>query len=279
MTARDPFEIERSAEWHTVGKEASVESNLNQRVFRVCDVKLHAVQINDLIPIVTGWMKEKRAFHYITSTNANNVAIAMESTEYFEVIENADLSLPDGVPFLWYGRLKGFPLRKRCGIEVFMEAIFEMSYHGASYSHFFYGNTPEVLSNLNACLIQRYPDLVIAGMHSPPFRTLTPEEDAEDIRMINNSGADFLWVSLGCPRQERWLYDHRNALSIVAGGGAGGVFDIFSGDKPEAPAWVADLGLRWAFRLLLEPKRLFYRYCIRYPKFVFRFAWRSFCGD
>jgi exopolysaccharide biosynthesis WecB/TagA/CpsF family protein len=171
--------------------------------------------------------------------------------------------------------MKGFPLRKRCGIEEFMEAVFEMSNQGFAYSHFFYGNTPQVLANLNARLLERYPNLNIAGMYSPPFRLLTPEEDEEDVRMINDSGADFVWVSLGCPKQETWLYNHRNRLSAVAGGGAGAVFNFLSGETFKAPDWVRYMGLEWILRLLMEPRRLFHRYCIKYPIFMFRFLKHS----
>lgn len=242
---------------------------------RICGVKVHACQVDDLMAVIADWTSGQRAFHYISSTNVNNVAIALESPEYFQVIEHADLSLPDGVPFLWYGRKKGFPLNRRCGIEELMETIFETSNHGSRYSHFFYGNTPEILADLQSRLIARYPNLKIAGMHSPPFRSLSDEEDAQDIKMINDSGADFLWVSLGCPKQEQWLYEHRDSLTVVAGGGAGAVFNFFSGDKRRAPAWIRYSGMEWLMRLLMEPKRLFSRYCVRYPRFVFRFALHS----
>lgn len=243
--------------------------------FDICNVKVHAVQVDGALATVRRWLEEEKSFHYISSTNVNNVAIALESPEYYEVIAQADLSLPDGVPFLWYGRFKGFPLRKRCGIEELMEAVFAMSNHGANYSHFFYGNTPEVLAALRTRLQQRYPNLKIAGMLSPPFRLLSQEEDEEHIRMINDSGADFLWVSLGCPKQEKWLYDHRDRLRVAVGGGAGAVFNFFSGQTMKAPAWVRFLGMEWLLRLLVEPKRLSHRYLVRYPKFIGQFIWHS----
>jgi N-acetylglucosaminyldiphosphoundecaprenol N-acetyl-beta-D-mannosaminyltransferase len=250
---------------------ADVASSSALREFRICDVKLHAIQVEDIAPIVRQWMKGKRVFHYVSSTNVNNVEIALESPEYYDVMERADLSLPDGVPFLWYGRMKGHSLRRRCGIEEFMEAVFDMSNRGFTYSHFFYGNTPQVLANLRTRLLERYPNLDIAGMYSPPFRRLSPEEDEEHVRIINDSGADFVWVSLGCPKQEKWLYDHRHRLTAVAGGGAGAVFNFFSGETFKAPDWVRYMGLEWILRLLMEPKRLFHRYCIKYPIFMFRF--------
>jgi N-acetylglucosaminyldiphosphoundecaprenol N-acetyl-beta-D-mannosaminyltransferase len=156
-----------------------------------------------------------------------------------------------------------------------MEAVFELSNQGFAYSHFFYGNTPEVLATLEARLLERYPNLKIAGMFSPPFRPLTVEEDEDHVRMINNSGADFLWVSLGCPKQEKWLFDHRKRLNVVVGGGAGAVFNFFSGQTFKAPNWVRYMGLEWILRLAIEPKRLFRRYCIKYPVFIFRFIQHS----
>ena len=114
---------------------------------RVCGVKLHALQPEDALAIVRRWVESERSFHYVSSTNVNNVAIAIESPEYFRVIENADLSLVDGYLFLWYGRMKGFPLKKRSGIEGLMEVVFETSIYG-SRSHYFYGNTPKVLESL-----------------------------------------------------------------------------------------------------------------------------------
>ena len=81
---------------------------------------------------------------------------------------------------------------------------------------------------MKARLLERFPNLNIAGMYSPPFRALSPKEDEEDVRMINDSKADFLWISLGCPKQEKWLYDHRNRFDVVLGGGAGAVFNFCS---------------------------------------------------
>jgi N-acetylglucosaminyldiphosphoundecaprenol N-acetyl-beta-D-mannosaminyltransferase len=240
--------------------------------FRISGVRIHAVQVDSALAIVRQWLEGERSFHYISSTNVNNVVIALESDRYFQVMERADLSLPDGVPFLWYGRLKGFPLRKRCGIEELMGAIFDLSNTGHSYSHFFYGNTPEVLGELKARLLQDYPSLNIVGMLSPPFRPLSAEEDEAHIKTINDSRADFLWVSLGCPKQEQWLYDHRDRLTAVAGGGAGAVFNFFSGQTYKAPDWVRYMGLEWLLRLLLEPRRLFRRYLLKYPKFLVLFV-------
>jgi N-acetylglucosaminyldiphosphoundecaprenol N-acetyl-beta-D-mannosaminyltransferase len=184
-------------------------------------------------------------------------------------MEDSDLSVPDSVPFLWFGRLKGFRLQKRCGIEEVMLSLFELSNQGLDYKHYFYGNTQKVLDELKRRLVQQYPKLNIVGMYSPPFRELTPGEEEEHIRAINESNADFLWVSLGCPKQELWLYDHREQLNVVLGGGAGAVFNFLSDQTPKAPKWIRYIGMEWLMRLLMNPKRLWRRYLVKYPKFLF----------
>jgi N-acetylglucosaminyldiphosphoundecaprenol N-acetyl-beta-D-mannosaminyltransferase len=249
------------------------ESRLDNIVFKICNVKVHALQTDTAIEIISDWLVNDRRFHYLSSTNVNNVIISIESKKYREVMENADISLPDAVPFLWFGRLQGFNfLKRRCGIEEVMEAVFDLSNKNLNYSHFFYGNTPEVLKILKLKLLLKYPKLKISGMLSPPFRPLTPEEDKEHIKLINDSKSDFLWVSLGCPKQETWLYDHRKDLNVIVGGGAGAVFNFLSGNSFKAPNFIRYLGLEWFLRFLLEPKRLWRRYLVKYPKFIFYFT-------
>ena len=237
--------------------------------FNILDAKIHAVQIDDVLPIIAEWQKEKKKFRYIVSSNANNVINSVESKKYSHVMQTADLSLPDGVPFLWVGRKKGFNLPKRCGIQEVMEVLFELSNENPKYKHYFYGNTQEVLDKMIANLKFKYPKLNIIGSHSPPFRMLTKEEDNMIIEMINDKTPDFLWVSLGCPKQEEWMYDHRKVLNSMVAGGAGAVFNFLAGETKRAPKWIQKSGFEWFYRLLLNPKKLFNRYMIKYPKFVY----------
>jgi N-acetylglucosaminyldiphosphoundecaprenol N-acetyl-beta-D-mannosaminyltransferase len=239
--------------------------------FEVCGVNVHAVQPEGAKRIILSWFDAPRSFHYLSSTNLNNLAHAVESSNFKVVTNTAALSIPDGVPLLWYGRLKGFHLPKRCGIEEVMEAIFGLSNEGYPFRHYFYGNTEDVLKRMENVLKQRYPRLQIAGMYAPPFRELNDEEKQDVIHMINAAKPDFLWVSLGCPKQEIWLYEHRDKLDVVVGGGAGAVFNFISGDTAAAPQWVKYAGLEWLMRLLMEPRRLYKRYLIRYPRFITAF--------
>jgi len=247
--------------------------------FRVLGVKVHALQTRDAVRIVLSWLDERPArYRYVSSTNLHNIARAGESPAYREVMEACDLSLPDGVPLLWYGRRHGHVLRERCGIEELMVALFDLSEQGRDLRHFFYGNTPEVLADLEKALRHRWPKLTVAGMRSPPFRRLTPEEDRADIEAIRAARPDFLWVSLGCPRQETWLYEHRELLGPMIGGGAGAVFDFLAGRKLKAPRFVQNAGMEWMLRLATEPKRLWRRYLVLYPRYLMRLVHEELMG-
>lgn len=239
--------------------------------FRVLGVKVHALQTPEAVRVLTGWRSDEPGrFRYVSSTNFHNIARAGETDSYREVMEHCDLSLPDSVPILWYARRHGFVLPNRCGIEEVMVALFDLSERGHDYRHYFYGNTPEVLEALKAGLAKHWPRLSVVGFRSPPFRPLSPEEDRADIEAINQARPDFLWVSLGCPRQEAWLYEHRHVLNGMVGGGAGAVFDFLAGQKPKAPRLVQKVGLEWLLRLASEPKRLWRRYLVLYPRYLLR---------
>ncbi|MBU0970232.1 MAG: WecB/TagA/CpsF family glycosyltransferase, partial [Proteobacteria bacterium] len=120
-------------------------------------------------------------------------------------------------------------------------------------------------------LKKKYPGLHIACAISPPFRELTPQEDEEYTKQINKSGARILFVSLGCPKQERWMADHKDRLSCVMLG-VGAAFDFLSGKKKHAPRWMQKVGLEWIFRLACEPRRLWKRYFKHNPRFIWYFG-------
>ena len=251
--------------------------SLESLEFRVLDVKIHAIQTPLAVEILLGWLDESpRRFRYVSSTNFHNIGRANETAAYRDVMENCDLSLPDGVPLLWWGRHLGFETRERCGIEEVMVTLFELSNQGRDLRHYFYGNTPEVLEHLRTTLRRRWPKLTIAGMRSPPFRPLTSEEDRADVEAIQAARPDFLWVSLGCPRQETWLFEHRERLGGMIGGGAGAVFDFIAGRRLKAPRLVQVTGLEWLLRLVSEPRRLWRRYLVLYPWCLYLLVRRQF---
>jgi N-acetylglucosaminyldiphosphoundecaprenol N-acetyl-beta-D-mannosaminyltransferase len=136
------------------------------------------------------------------------------------------------------------------------------------YRHFFYGGAPGVAERLAANFARRFPGLQVAAALCPPFRPQTNEEDAASVATINTARADIVWVGLGAPKQERWMFEHAPLLNVPVLIGVGAAFDFHTGRVMQAPLWVRDHGFEWLFRLSCEPGRLWRRYLIHGTQFV-----------
>ena len=137
------------------------------------------------------------------------------------------------------------------------------------YKNYFYGSSENVLNKLRENLNKKYPGLVISGMHAPPFRQLAKEEDDRIVEKINNNGPDIIWVGLGSPKQDLWMHEHRSRINAPVMIGVGAAFDFLAEVKPQAPRWIRNNGFEWLFRLITEPKRLWRRYLIDNPRFIY----------
>ena len=134
--------------------------------------------------------------------------------------------------------------------------------------HFFYGDKEETLQILQQKLKEKYPNIQIAGMISPPFRSLSQEEEKTYIQQINDSGADIVWIGLGAPKQENWMYEHQGMFpGIMIGVGAG--FSYHAGLLKRAPEWMQRMSLEWLYRLMQDPIRLYKRYFRTNLKFLY----------
>ncbi len=216
------------------------------------------------IETLEGEMERLRG-QYICVSNVHTTVMAYEDAAYRRVQNGAAIALPDGKPLSLYSRKHGFPEAERVTGPDLMGELFARD---NGLSHYFYGGTPETIEVLSRKLRATYPNLRIAGMVSPPFRPLTPEEDAEEIRRMNASGADIIWVGLGAPKQENWMYEHRGKVNgVMIGVGAG--FDYHADTIKRAPSWMQKASLEWLYRLMQDPKRLFGRYL----KTNFKYLW------
>ena len=173
----------------------------------------------------------------------------------------------DGISVVWLARLKGFDIKKRVTPADLMPEFFKVA-HKEGFSNYFYGDTDETLQALSKKLLENFPNLKIAGSYSPPFRELTKEEDEEIIEKINQAKPDVLWVGLGLPKQEQWIFKHKEKLKapVIIGVGAG--FKFLSGKVKMAPRWIGDLGFEWLWRLFHEPKRIWKRVFLCGPFFI-----------
>jgi len=211
-------------------------------------------------------LARKRESRYVCVANVHMVMEAYDDAEFRQIVNAADLVTPDGMPLVWVMRLQGLRQQER----VYGPALTQFVLEAANREGIpvgFYGSTLQTLEKLKRNVQERYPSLKIAYLYAPPFRPLTPEEDEEVVRAINDSGTRILFVGLGCPKQERWMAAHKGRVQAVMLG-VGAAFDFLAGVKPQAPRWMQRAGLEWLFRLLTEPRRLWRRYLYHNPRFV-----------
>ena len=198
--------------------------------------------------------------------NVHSVVTARHDVTFAKVLSEADIALPDGAPVAWMQRIKGANTQMRIsGPDLMWSYCAVAARRGESI--YLLGSTPSTLEALQHRLLAAFPDLIISGSFSPPFRPLSEEEDADIIGAINSSGAGTVWVSLGCPKQERWIHAHRGRINAVMLG-VGAAFDFHAGTCKHAPEWMRDNGLEWLYRLIQEPRRLWKRYFVTNTLFI-----------
>lgn len=226
--------------------------------------------MSDTLAYINAHIDELRG-KYICVSNVHTTVMSYENEHYRKIQNGAAMALPDGAPLSGYSRIKGFKEAKRVTGPDLMVEIFKIS-HQRGYRHFFYGSTQSTLDAMKAVIDKDYPDMIVAGMYSPPFRKLSDEEDEEIIRMINDSRPDFIWVGLGAPKQEEWMHAHMGRLNAVTiGVGAG--FDYLAGYIKRAPWIMQVLYMEWLYRLVQDPRRLWKRYVttnVKFLKYIFK---------
>jgi N-acetylglucosaminyldiphosphoundecaprenol N-acetyl-beta-D-mannosaminyltransferase len=195
---------------------------------------------------------------------------AHNDIHFRKIINNADLVTPDGMPLVWTMRLLGTKNQTRVyGPTLTRHVCKAASEFGLPVG--FYGGSPETIKYLVQNISNWFPSLKIAYACSPPFQTLRPEKDEAVVQSINKSGAKILFVGLGCPKQEHWMFDHIGKINAVMIG-VGAAFDYHAGLKRQAPRWMMAIGLEWFFRLCNEPRRLWRRYLYNNPRYLFLVA-------
>jgi N-acetylglucosaminyldiphosphoundecaprenol N-acetyl-beta-D-mannosaminyltransferase len=228
--------------------------------FRCCGVRIDAVTFDDAIDWLRAFTQEGggRAVHLC---NAYTLSLAQRSSSFAATVDRGDLNLPDGTPLTWVGRSLGFAhMRRRVyGPDLMLAAA--RAGRAWGLRHYLYGSTPEVVACLTRRLSMVAPGIEIVGVESPPFRPLSEPEEADLVERVRRARPGVVWVGLGTPLQDQFVDRFRDQLgaTLVAIGAA---FDFIAGTKRQAPAWMQDHGLEWAFRLAQEPRRLWRRYLL-----------------
>jgi N-acetylglucosaminyldiphosphoundecaprenol N-acetyl-beta-D-mannosaminyltransferase len=241
--------------------------NLPSRV-SVIQSQISICDASQAMSLVEAGLK-MRVGGYVCFTNVHTTVMGRRDGDIRTITNNSFLSLADGKPIYWLGRAKaGTALGHAPGPDFMLAALQRF----AQRPHFFYGSSPQVLERLTAQLRQRIPGLNICGSFSPPFRAMTDADKAEHCEMIRRSGAEFVWVGLGAPKQERWMAQSWQALRPAMLFGVGAAFDFHAGSLRRAPRAMRSLGLEWFHRLLQEPERLARRYLVTNGLFLWYVA-------
>ena len=213
-----------------------------------------------------------RESRYVCICNVHSLVTARQDKVFHRALINADMATPDGMPIAWMLRQIGFPNQERINGPDLMWNYCQLA-ERMKEPIFLYGSTQKTLDAIQQKLLDSFPKLLISGTYSPPFRTLTSKEDAEIIDIINNSDARVVFVSLGCPKQELWMAQHRGKINAVMIG-VGAAFDYHAGTIKRAPLWMQHHGLEWLHRLYSEPRRLWKRYMVTNSIFIVAAGWQ-----
>jgi N-acetylglucosaminyldiphosphoundecaprenol N-acetyl-beta-D-mannosaminyltransferase len=246
----------------------------HHRVIDFLGIPLTAISTADFTEAVIERARARQRTR-VTYINAMCVNTAAETPDYLDALRTADLVYADGQAIVWAARRLGHPVPERVNAGDFFPAFFRRCAE-ENLSVFFLGSPPGVAESAAERLSEQAPGLRVAGTH---HGYLSGASTPQVIAQINESAPSLLIVGMGVPHQERWLWANWDALDVPVAWCVGATMDYFAGNFPRAPVWMRRCGLEWLFRLVLEPRRLWRRYLLGNPRFVWRVVRRRRLGD
>ena len=227
-------------------------------------IKFMAVEYEEALQIMLRHLHNKNG-DYFCFANIHLVMEAVKNADIMRVLKESAANFPDGMGVAWALKFLGNKFKDRVrGTDLMLELCRFASQNNLKV--FLYGSSNETLTALKDRLQKNYEGLRIVGAISPPFRLLKKEEDELYVNQINDSNADILFVSLGAPKQEKWMYEHKGRIKAVQLG-VGAAFDFITGRVKEAPGWMQRAGLEWLYRMPQQPKKTISR-MVLVPGFV-----------
>lgn len=213
------------------------------------------------------FLVDNRIPSYVCFANVHMVMEGYHDRAFQKVINKANIIAPDGKPISLFSRLfNGLKQERVCGMDLFPDILKEAEALGKSV--YFYGTTPELLTAIEQKVKKEFPKLNVCGSYSPPFRELTTDENKQVIANITMASPHLVFVSLGCPKQEKWMAENKHKIGACLLG-VGQAFKVFAGVEKRLPTWMRNLSLEWIYRLYLEPERLWKRYLVTNTFFLF----------
>lgn len=225
-----------------------------------------AIDIDQALKTVTQHIPLKNGDYFCFA----NIHVVMEShkdQEFRTILNESTGNFPDGMGVAWALKFLGNNFEGRVrGADFMLRLCSHASENNLKI--FFYGNTEDTLASLKERLQQLFPQINIVGTISPPFRPITKEEDEAFVTQINDANTDILFVSLGAPKQEKWMAEHKGGIKAVQLG-VGAAFDFLTGRVKQAPVWMQRAYLEWLYRMPQQPKKTAYRMSL-VPEFILR---------
>ncbi|MDF5730699.1 MAG: WecB/TagA/CpsF family glycosyltransferase [Rhizonema sp. PD38] len=241
--------------------------NYSTRV-NICGVHINRYSFDEVVEQIVHHVIARSAPQYVVTPNAQHIVILQHDSLFRKIYQKALLVVPDGVPLLWAAKLFGTPLSGRVnGTDLFERLCQVSSERGLKV--FLLGGRPGASDKTAQVLQARYPNLQIVGKYCPPYGF---ESDSKELQRINSAvqeaAPDILFVALGAPKQEYWIYDNYQQLGVPVSIGIGVSFELVSGMIKRAPKIMQGAGLEWLFRLIVEPQRLCQRYLVGNTVFI-----------
>ena len=234
--------------------------------YHVLGVPISVTTLDPASDAVARWSGDMRG-RYVCVRDVHGIMQAQDNPEFKALHEEAAMVTPDGMPLVWLGRRAGLPVERTAGADL-MEHVFARQ---DGLRHYLYGGRDDVARELESRLKRRFPKMVTVAAETPPYHGLSDEELKQLADRIISTGADVVWIGLSTPKQEylmRRLAPHVPATLI----GVGAAFDFHSGMVKRAPLWMQRSGLEWLHRFASQPRRLWKRYLVMAPRFVWLVA-------
>ncbi|MGL4395317.1 MAG: WecB/TagA/CpsF family glycosyltransferase [Hyphomicrobium sp.] len=232
----------------------------------ILGIPVGAIDMASAVERILSW-GERHESRYVCACDVHSIMRSVRDEKHKWALRHADLVTADGQPVVWTARMRGHShISRVCGPDLLNHVC--AASEPVGLKHYFYGGAEGVAATVADELKKSFPKLAVVGAECPPFRPLSPQEE-EDLRArVARSGADIMWIGLGCPKQEQWMYDHVAQIPGVVLIGVGAAFDFQSKRIVRAPVWMQSAGLEWLHRLMSEPGRLWRRYLVLAPQFV-----------
>jgi N-acetylglucosaminyldiphosphoundecaprenol N-acetyl-beta-D-mannosaminyltransferase len=238
----------------------------SRRVAHVLGVTVDAVDMEEALEHVSALLQSSRK-GYVCVAGVHGVMEAQRDTQLMEVYSRSAMTIPDGMPLAWVGRLQGHRNMQRVAGPDLMLEVFRRTQF-AQATHFLYGGREGIANELREKMQQQFPWVKIVGTYTPPFRNLSDAEESEFIASIAALKPDIIWVGIGCPKQEVFMARYLPDLETKLMFGVGAAFDFHTGSIRDCAGWIKRAGLQWLHRLLQDPKRLWKRYLRTIPAFL-----------